>query len=182
MLPIITSLRRGKAPGPELDSLDIFIKLADLYRRCQLKGQKSFVKTDTLASFFSLVIQGNLPPRIAKILRTTYMVALRKSETNPTKLRPLGIPSAIRRVAAKAILHMFRTRFAQHLLPFNFAFGVNGGMDLIISTMRIGIDRYIAQPEASGQLPSRVLLSLDIKNMFDAISRQKLRDSSHRLP
>ena len=176
IMSILHSLNIAKAAGNELDSLDIFIKLAALHRRYQSKSQKSFVKTDILASFFSLVIQGNLPPRIAKILRTTYMVALCKSETDPTKLRPLGIPSAIRRVAAKTILHMFRTRFAQHLLPFNFAFGVNGGIDLIISTMRIGIDRYIAQPEARGQLPSRVLLSLYIKNMFNAILRQKLRE------
>lgn len=46
---------------------------------------------------------------------------------------------------------------------------------MIISTTRISIDKYIAQSEASEQLPSRVLLSLDIKNMFNAISRQKFR-------
>jgi hypothetical protein len=104
------------------------------------------------------------------------MVAPRKCEIDPTKLRPLGTPSAIRRIAAKVILHVFRTRLAKHLLPFNFAFGGNGGMDMIISTMRICVDKYIAQLEANGQLTSRVLLSLDIKNMFNAISRQKLRE------
>ena len=143
-MSILFSLNRAKAVGNEIDSLDIFIKLAALHRRCDMIDQSSFVKPDVLASFFSAAIQGSLPPRIAKILRTTYMVALRKCKIDSTKLRPLGIPSAIRRIAAKVILHVFRTRFAKHLLPFNFAFGVNGGMDLMISTMRIGIDKYIA--------------------------------------
>lgn len=96
-MSILLSLNRAKAAGNELDSLDIFIKLAALHRRCRVKDQTNFVKPDVLASFFSSVIQGGLPPRIAKILRTSYMVALRKCEINSTKLRPLGIPSAIRR-------------------------------------------------------------------------------------
>ena len=104
------------------------------------------------------------------------MVALQECKVDPTKLRPLGIPSAIRTVATKVILHIFRISFAKHLLSFNFTFGVNGGTDLVISTMIIGINKYIAQLETEGRLLSRVLLSLDIKNMFNAISRQKFRE------
>ena len=81
------------------------------------------------------------------------MVALRKSEPDPTKLRPLGIPSAARRIAAKATLHLFRTNFAKYLLPFNYAFDINGGIDFIISTMRLGVDEYITQREKGWSHP-----------------------------
>ena len=145
IMNILSSLHRAKATGNELDSLDIFVKMATSQNRSRIKGKKTFVKPEILAFFLSRVIQGNLSERIAKIFRTTYMVALRKSETDPTKLRPLGIPSALRRIAAKTIVHLFRTSFAKHLLPFNYAFGENGGMDFIISTVRLGVDKYITQ-------------------------------------
>ena len=70
---------------------------------------------------------------------------------------------------------MFRSRFAKHLLPFNYAFGVNGTMDFIISTVRLGVEKYITGRQDRGLLPTGVLLSIDIKNMFNSISRQKLR-------
>ena len=140
-----------------------------------MKNSTTFVKPDTLASFFSQIIQGDLPPRITKIFRTTYLVALRKCEVDSTRLRPLNNPSALRRIATKVILHLYRTRFAKHLLPFNYAFGVNGGMDFIISTVRLGVEKYITKRQEDGLLPTRVLLSIDIKNMFNSISRQKLR-------
>jgi hypothetical protein len=172
---LLTQLRRAKATGNDLDSLDIFVKMATTHARSRKKNSTMFVKPDTLASFFSQIIQGDLPPRIAKIFRTTYLVALRKCEVDPTRLRPLNIPSALRRISAKVILHLYRTRFAKHLLPFNYVFGVNGGIDFIISTVRLGVEKYITKRQNDGLLPTRVLLSIDIKNMFNSVSRQKLR-------
>ena len=108
----------------------------------------TFIKPGILASFFSLVIQDN--DRIATLQQTTYVVALRKIKVDPTKLRPIGIPSAVRRISAKVILHLFMTRLAKYLLPFNYAFGVNGGVDFIFSTIRLGVDKYITQKERQG--------------------------------
>ena len=131
MMSILLGLNRAKAAGNELDSLDIFIKLAALHKRQTMKNQRSFVNINIVAAFFSTIIQGNIPAKIAKILRTTYMVALRKCEVDQTKLRPLGIPSAIRRVAAKVILHIFRPHFARHLLPIQLK--VCGRTHLLVS-------------------------------------------------
>ena len=47
-------------------------------------------------------------------------------------------------------------------------------MDFIISTVRLGVEKYITKRQEDGLLPTRVLLSIDIKNMFNAVSRQKL--------
>ena len=65
---------------------------------------------------------------------------------------------------------------AEHLLPYNFAVGVSGGCDVIIKTMQLGVDRYITEPEMENRLPTRSLVSLDIVNMFNAVSREELRE------
>ena len=44
------------------------------------------------------------------------------------------------------------------------------------TTLRIGVEKYIGNQEAVGLLPTRALVSLDIRNMFNAISRHQLRD------
>ena len=175
MLEILGHLKRGKAPGYELDSLDIFIKLARRYRQDTKKKSRSDIGLDVIAKFFTILANGDVPPRILRILRTTYLVALHKDPTDPLKLRPLGIPSAIRRITAISILHMYKSRFAKYLLPFNFAFGIHGGVDFITTTLRLAVDKYMIQPEKAGRLPSRALVSLDIRNMFNAMSRQKAR-------
>lgn len=175
LLETFSHLKRGKGSGFELDSLDIFIKLASKYRRAKKKSSTTYVNLETLAIFFTTLANGDVTPKIKSILRTTYLVALHKDPTNDLKLRPLGIPSAIRRIMAIAVLQMYRGRFAEHLLPFNYAFGVHGGVDFITTTLRLGIEEYMTKPEARNGLPTRSLVSLDIKNMFNAISREKAR-------
>ena len=70
----------------------------------------------------------------------------------------------------------YRGDFAKYLLPHNYAIGVNGGIDVITHTIRLGVDKIITQKERKKELPTRALVSLDISNMFNAISRQKLRE------
>ena len=41
--------------------------------------------------------------------------------------------------------------------------------------MQLGGDKYISEPEAEEKLPPRALVSLDIINMFNAISREDFR-------
>jgi hypothetical protein len=61
---------------------------------------------------------------------------LEKEPDDKTKLRPLGVPSAIRRIAGILILNEYAPTFADYLLPYNYAIGVNGGIDLIIKTIQ----------------------------------------------
>ena len=53
--------------------------------------------------------------------------------------------------------------------------GISGGVDFIVNAVRVGVDKYISEPERNGETPSRSLVSLDISNMFNAVSRQKCR-------
>lgn len=171
-------LRRHKAPGIQVDSLDLFIKLArrrnNEKRKKEHRRDKS-IATQNIASFFTLVAQGHLPPAITELIRTTYLVALQKDANDLTKLRPLGIPAAIRRITASLIVNKFKSDFATYLLPFNYAVGISGGIDIITNTMRMGVEKFISKPEDNLELPSRALISIDIKNMFNAVSREELR-------
>ena len=178
VLKALRRLNKGKAGDLHLGSLDLFIKIAKHHGRTR-KGHVSH-RQKTLAAFFTLVANADVPPSIQSIFRSTYLVALQKDPNDLSKLRPLGVPSAIRRVTAVLLLHAYRADFASYLLPYNYAVGVNGGIDVITSTIRLGVERYIERPEAKGSLPSRALVSLDIRNMFNAISRQKLREIMHR--
>jgi len=178
ILKILGGLNRGKAGDINVGTLDLFIKIANYQKRS--KKAKYTKKQKLLAKFFSIVANNsNIPEKIGNILRTTYLVALEKDPTDLSKLRPLGVPSAIRRITAICILHHYRSRFANHVLPFNYAISINGGIDIITTTMRLGVEKYIKKLEDSGRFPTRALVSLDISNMFNAISRQKLREIIH---
>jgi hypothetical protein len=74
------------------------------------------------------------------------------------------------------VLSEYSSSFAEYLLPFNFAAGIGGGCDVIVKTLQLAVDKYIAQKEKDGELPSRALVSLDIKNMFNAVSHERLRE------
>ena len=172
LLKVLSHLNKGKAPGVQCDSLDIYSKVA---RRLKLDKPNDLHKAQQLAGFFNKVINGDIPDGFQVFFRHTYLVALEKDPDDKTKLRPLGVPAAIRRIAAVLVLSEYSSQFAEHLLPFNFAVGVNGGIDVITKTIQLAIDKYIIEPEQNGQFPSRALVSLDIKNMFNAVSRERLR-------
>ena len=55
------------------------------------------------------------------------------------------------------------------------AIGVSGAVDVIIKTVQLGVDKYIIDKEKDGELPSQALVSLDIRNMFSAVSQERLR-------
>jgi hypothetical protein len=129
-----------------------------------------------LAGFFNHVINGEVPEKFQTFLRQTYLFALEKDPDNKTKLRRLGVPSAIRLIAAIIVLKEYTPIFADHLLPFNYAIGVSGGVDVIIKTIQLAVDKYIIEKENNGELPTRALVSLDIKHMFNAVSRERLRE------
>ena len=46
-------------------------------------------------------------------------------------------------------------------------------MDFIVNAVRLGVSKYISEPERNGSSPSRLLVSLIISNMFNAVLRQR---------
>ena len=74
----------------------------------------------------------------------------------------LGIPPGTTRITAATIVYIHKSRFANHLLTFNCTLGITGGVDLIASTISLGIEEYITNSEREGKLPTRVLTGINL--------------------
>ena len=96
--------------------------------------------------------------------------ALQKDPADLSKLIYLGVPAAICRITVVLILTTYCSHFAEHILPFNYTIGVNGRIDVITHTIRLGVETIIHSKEAQYKLPTRALVSLDIRSMFNEIS------------
>jgi hypothetical protein len=98
-----------------------------------------------------------------------YFLALHKDPKHPEKLHPIGIGTAWCRIIGSIIVAHINQDAAALLLPFGqFSIGISGGIDTIAHLTRILVDRHIKSP----LLQTRVLISLDIINMFNSCSRE----------
>ncbi|EJK56911.1 hypothetical protein THAOC_23107, partial [Thalassiosira oceanica] len=77
--------KKRKGKGSNGDSLDAFIGLA--------RQNRPDIDKE-LQEVFNLVFQGRLPEVAKQYFTDTYLFCLYKDPSNPSKLRPLGIPSA----------------------------------------------------------------------------------------
>jgi hypothetical protein len=163
----ITHTNRHKGAGVNADSIDIFIDL--------VKSKLPSVPAD-LNHIFNQIYQNNLPPAIHRYFTDVYLFCLHKDPNDTTKLRPLGIPTAIRRLIASHVAHTFRGKFAHHLLPYNWAVGAPNGNDFIVKAMQLKIEKYISTPESQGHLPTRAAVFFDLTNQFNSVSREAFFD------
>jgi hypothetical protein len=146
---ICTTIRhanRHKGAGVNADSIDIFIDI--------INANIPSVPTD-LNYIFNQIYQNNFPPTIKRYFTDVYLFCLHKDPTDKTKLRPLGIPTAIRCLIASHVAHSFREKFARHMLPFNYAVGTPSGSNFITTTMQLQIEKYITTPQSKDKIPSR---------------------------
>ena len=165
---IIRTIRRapkGKANGMSMDSLDMFVTLVKLDRGPVHQA---------IRHVFTRIFNGDLPPAIVPYFNDIYLFLLHKDPDDPSKLRPIGIPSALRRLICSHVAKSWSSTFARHLLPFNWAVGIDNGMDFAVRVTQLLVERYITGPQSKGDAPSRVLLSLDIVNMFNELSREEI--------
>ena len=162
---------KNKGTGILADSIDTFISLVKI---------SDTTINNNIQQLFNLIFQGNIP-RIARAFFTdTYLFCLHKDPDDLTKLRPIGIPSAIRRIIAFHIAKQWKDKFALHLLPYNFAVGIPNGMDFIIKTMQLSIQQFIDIPQQKNELPSRAAIFIDLTQL--RIKTRALRCDQLRLP
>jgi hypothetical protein len=104
------------------------------------------------------------------------MTTSHKDPTDPTKLRPLGIPTAIRRIIATHVARTLKSKFAAHLFPYNFAVGIEDGSSFVIKAMQLAVEKYIDSPQQNDYLPTRAAVFFDLTNQFNSVSRQEFFD------
>ncbi len=88
----------------------------------------------------------------------------------------MGIPTAIRQIIATHVANQWKDKFALHLLPYNFPVGVPNGMDFIIKSMQLYIEKFIIAWQQRNNLPSRAAIFVDLTNVFNAVSCEELFD------
>jgi hypothetical protein len=150
------------ATGLNADSTDAIIDLVN----ANIPGTN-----DDLQFLFNQIFLNNVPQPIRHYFSDVYLFCLHKDPNNLANLRPLGIPTAIRRLMARHVAQTFKAKFAEFLLPYNFAVGIANGSDIIINTMHLTIEKYITNYELNNKTPTRAAVFFDIKNMFNSISR-----------
>lgn len=143
----------------------------------------------TMTRLIEFVASGQVPPRLQQSFATTYFLALYKDPEDLTHLRPLGIGTALRRLVAAHLCMIYQHRFAKHLLPYNWAIGVKGGTDFVINATQAQVDHFVNPQDDTAydttndealldpqRPPTRALISLDIKNMFNSVSRKRCHE------
>ncbi|KAL7532099.1 hypothetical protein ACHAWF_004011 [Thalassiosira exigua] len=161
----IRKLKRGKANGLFCDSLDTFIRIA---KSVNPRAHKA------LRRLFRRVYNNDLDESVIPYFTNTYLFCLHKDEKDPEKLRPIGIPTALRRIITSHVAKSLRSKFARRLLPYNYAIGIDGGMDLIVRCAQLKVERHITLCQERGEAPTRAFVSLDIANMFNCVSRKEI--------
>ena len=144
---------RNKGAGVNADSIDLFTSLL----KCSIP-----TITEDLQFVFDLIYKNKLPENIKRYFTDVYLFCLHKDPHDPTKLRPLGIPTAIRRLIASHVARTLRQKFANHLLPYNYAVGVPDGSDFVVKAMQLSIEKYIDNPQQSNRLPTRAAIFFDL--------------------
>jgi Reverse transcriptase (RNA-dependent DNA polymerase) len=171
----IRSSPRGKAPGYLADSPDFLLGL----------GPHKYPRDPTLtgASLLQrlafLYLSGNVPSDCWIFLNANYLMALHKDfTTHPSKLRPIGIGTAFRRLLARHIAKSHAAAFTEFFLPDQFALGVSGGMDFIIHNLQHAVSARLysaAAPDCIDHVDTAIL-KLDFVNMFNQVSRSVVRE------
>jgi hypothetical protein len=158
---------RNKGTGVNADSIGLFSSLLN----CSIP-----TVTDNLQFVFDLIYKNKLPNNIKRYFTDVYLFCLHKDPLDPTKLRSLGIPTAIRRIIASHVACTLRQKFANRLLPYNYAVGVPDGSDFIVKAMQLAIEKYIDNPQQSGRLPTRATIFSDLTNQFNSVSQEEFKN------
>ncbi len=78
----------------------------------------------------------------------------------------MGIPTAIQKIVASHITITLKDQFSYHLIPYNYAVGINGGMDFIFKAMNLSIKHHIIIRQQNSELPTHAGVFIDLTNMF----------------
>jgi hypothetical protein len=168
---IIMRIPKGKAAGPFADISDI---IRSLTTHKDTHNNK-YPYTKTVYKFFKMIYQAQIPRNIKNTLHQALSLAYTKTPSDLTKLRPVAVGGGWRRAFTSTIVRDNNHLFTKHLMPYNFAIGVKGGTNFIYHTLTNEIEHYIHRPKSNIKKtpPTRCLISLDITNMFNEVSRQK---------
>jgi hypothetical protein len=130
--------KKNKGTGINSDSINLFITL--------VKSTIPSVKPD-LRLISNTIYQNNLSDVIKRYFTDVYLFCLHKDPNNHSKLHPLGIPTAIRKLISTHVARSLKSKFAPHLLLYNYAVNILNGTSFVIKAMQLAIKKFFDAPQ-----------------------------------
>ena len=163
-------MKRGTASGPFATCTDAIVEMA-LHRTTRAATATRLYRHN-LQALFQLIITAQVPTSVHQLLGSNYFLALHKDQNKLHRLRPIGIGTGLRRVAAKIALTHITDQITPLLLSGGqYGIQTPGGIDFVAQTTTNEVAKYIELP----QTPTRALVCLDLHNMFNNTSRTEAR-------
>ena len=85
----------------------------------------------------------DIPPTIRHIYTSNFLFGLHKDSNDKTKIRPIAIGGAWRRLFTSTTVKHFNHNFMEFLAPYNYAIGVKGGTSFIYHTVTLEINKTL---------------------------------------
>jgi hypothetical protein len=176
----LSSLKPGTAYDPFNDFTDPLKAYGLASSADHTNNDKRLI---TLLAVTHLILNNRVPPKPASSLPPCRFLALSKDSTDNTKLRPIGIGTAWRRLCSAILTCHLRDTFASLLLPEGqFGMGVRSGLDFIIHTALAQYGSSIADRLSQALPPSRACLLLDLTNCWNQVSCEAALAELHSDP
>ena len=116
---------------------------------------------NSLSNICNILLSGNLPIYARELIFAANLTALHKKDGG---IRPIAVGNVFRRLASKIISRRVVNDLSYELRPFQLGVGVRNGCEGAVYSIR----DYISANQKS------ILIKLDIKNAFNAVSRDHL--------
>ena len=170
-----SNIRQGRGAGPYGDVTDIFRNLA-LYQPAFGTDTPHLL---TVWHYLCIFATNTYPDDIFEEFSAVWQTLLHKEwpqqDAQNPKLRPIGAGSGLRRCITGIIAREEKPYFAEKCLQSNnLGVGVNSGTFLVSISLLAECQKHMFRSKKDlreGNLPSRCLVSLDMKNMFNNMSR-----------
>jgi hypothetical protein len=107
---------------------------------------------------------------IKRYFTDVYLFCLHKDPKDHSKLRPLGITTAIWQLIATHVARILKSKFASHLLPYNYTIGIPNGMSFVVKAMQLAIKKFIDAPQQAHCSPTRAAVFFNLTNQFNSVS------------
>jgi len=140
LITTLRKLKRQKSSGPFADSTDFLKDIFLVRSKSPLNNKERFPHIDLLSALLSILYTGKLPKEIRDYVSFNESVSFHKDPTNLDAIRPIGIGTAIRRIAAAHAMSATKDVAAQHLSPTQFAIGLSSGIDIITHSIPMSRD------------------------------------------
>jgi len=158
ILKKIRSFKPGSAGGLDAFKPQFFSDMISATKQHALTNESFLVE---LTNFTNFLLHVEIPEAIRPLFFGASLTALKKKDGG---IRPVAVGGALRRLAAKCILHVIQPSLTRQFVPRQLGVGVKNGVEAAVHAARIWI-------EQAREDTSKALLKIDFSNAFNEVRR-----------